>query len=165
MSLNNKSLFGSDEDLEQVISLRVLHSYVHLSIISLWHNSLNLTRYFVSKSLSFYSFRDTCRCTLENSLNIIREYSGKKHVFVTVDEFTRVIPEDAAPKSARALQTLLVPVFSLIDEFEGNRTNFVFSSLASSPLRDIKQGSGRESQASHCPCMIDRQYFKCSKGT
>ncbi len=31
VSLNSKSLFESDEDLAQVISLRVLHTYVHFS--------------------------------------------------------------------------------------------------------------------------------------
>jgi hypothetical protein len=79
---------------------------------------------------------------------MIREHSGKDHVFVAVDEFTRVTDPSHTPEKQQAILKDFANTFtSELDNIVGEkRVNFVFTSLASIPLGKIEIASGRRCQ-------------------
>jgi hypothetical protein len=90
--------------------------------------------------MTFEDFRETCRCSLSSALSIVREQSKKNHVFVGVDEFTRVEERTSTQAVYEAsLRNFMATFTGALDSVKGvNRTNFVFTSLASFPLMEIE---------------------------
>jgi hypothetical protein len=97
----------------------------------------------VEKSvMPFSKFRETYRCTLAQAIDIVKQRSGKKHVFVGVDEFARVFAEDS-----QNLKLMMSDVGRILDDiFTGTRVNFLFSSLATVPLKELGSASERSFQ-------------------
>lgn len=92
--------------------------------------------------MSFSTFRDTYGCTLAHAIDIVKQNSRKKHVFIGVDEFARVFSED--PEN---LKLMMFDVGQLLDNlFSDTRINFIFSSLATVPLDELGSASERTFQ-------------------
>lgn len=85
------------------------------------------------------------RCNLRDALDIIREASGKQHVFVALDEFFRI--GDHSVPNEKDLLHFMATVTPVLDDRGTRRTNFVCSSLASVPLDNLEVFSGRKYMA------------------
>lgn len=93
--------------------------------------------------MTFDKFNETCRCTLENAIDIVLKHARKKHAFLIVDEVNRL----ALTQSAHSpFQEVMAKIGQLIDGNQEPRINFVCSSLASIPLIDYETFSGRKYQ-------------------
>lgn len=147
-TLNDKTTYSAqdEKELKYVLSLRILYMYVFSLFFSKSLNRyLPSHRYFVDRSkLLFTEFRNMCRCSLENALNIIREASKKTHVCIAVDEFTRISAKSSGNVGEESpLQTLIADITPLLDRPPGGRLNVVFSSLAHIPLQALLSFNGR----------------------
>jgi hypothetical protein len=96
--------------------------------------------------MSFSEFRQKLQCSFEDASSIIREASNKAHVFLAIDEFTKVLGH-AGDNVSRLLE-LVKPLTrlldrGLVDTKKFGRLNAVFSSLASYPLPKLRNFSGR----------------------
>lgn len=81
-------------------------------------------------------FQQSFRCSLYNAIDMVQKASGKRHAFIAVDEVTKVCFDSSDPMTFNyePFQWLANEVTQHMDVLEGNRVNFVFSSLASIPL-------------------------------
>ena len=96
---------------------------------------------------TFQEFSAAVQCSLPDALNIIRKASGKKHVFIALDELNR-IKSDSSSGTDDLLYFMAKITPSLDHIGTEERTNFICSSLASIPLRILETASGRKFKAS-----------------
>lgn len=107
-----------------------------------------MVRYFI-EGLESDKFNAICRCTLENAIGIIVKHSRKKHAFLILDEVNRLSNERSAENPSSPFHILMARISGLIDKAKEPRVNFLCSSLASIPIRDMETLSGRRYQVSN----------------
>jgi hypothetical protein len=94
--------------------------------------------------MRYPAFRKKCSCTLENALDILREDSKRKHIFIAVDDFTR-IGYLVETSSERLLEDFTVQIAESIDSsMADRRVNVVLTSPSSVPRMNLERVTGRK---------------------
>ena len=102
-----------------------------------------------SGKMDFVSFQRYCRCSLSDAIAMVRKDSGKEHAFIAVDEVARVDKEIWGSTDVfwAPFRQLVTGMTILSDRTQGNRVNFVSSSLESYPIRELGVAGGRKCMA------------------